>query len=308
MKKLIMTKGLPGSGKSTWAKQQLDSKRVNYKRINKDDLRAMLDNNNWSKNNERFVLDARDMLIKKALEEGFHVIVDDTNLDPKHEARLRELVREHNVLHNDHVLFQVKDFTHVQLEVCIRQDLKRMASVGERVIREAYYMYLAPRPNAPAWNNNLPMAILCDLDGTLALLDRNPFNASECDKDEINKAVAEVLKNFYLSGNYHILFVSGREDKYKAPTELFLQRMFAEFIHPHLPPVAEDEQHQFAYHLYMRRSGDYRKDSIIKREVYEQHIKDRYNVLFVLDDRNQVVDMWRNELGLVCFQVDYGEF
>ena len=58
--------------------------------------------------------------------------------------------------------------------------------------------------------------------------------------------------------------------------------------------------------LVMRKTGDYRKDSIVKREMFEEHIEGKYNVLFVLDDRNQVVDMWRKELGLTCLQCNYG--
>ena len=57
----------------------------------------------------------------------------------------------------------------------------------------------------------------------------------------------------------------------------------------------------------MRKKGDHRKDSIVKKELYEEHIKNRYEVLCVFDDRNQVVDMWREE-GLLCCQVYYGDF
>lgn len=57
----------------------------------------------------------------------------------------------------------------------------------------------------------------------------------------------------------------------------------------------------------MRPEGDERKDSIVKQEIYEKYIKDRYNVRFVLDDRNQVVDMWR-EVGLKVLQVAPGDF
>ena len=42
-------------------------------------------------------------------------------------------------------------------------------------------------------------------------------------------------------------------------------------------------------------------------ELYEQHVKDHYDVLCVFDDRNQVVDMWR-EIGLKCLQVQPGDF
>jgi hypothetical protein len=60
--------------------------------------------------------------------------------------------------------------------------------------------------------------------------------------------------------------------------------------------------------LYMRKANDYRKDAIIKLELYEAYVKDKYDILMVLDDRDQVVRMWREELGLPCFQVDYGNF
>ena len=59
--------------------------------------------------------------------------------------------------------------------------------------------------------------------------------------------------------------------------------------------------------LYMRLPNDLRKDSIVKQEIYEMCIKDKYNVLFVLDDRDQVVNMWR-EQGLKCLQVAEGNF
>ena len=58
----------------------------------------------------------------------------------------------------------------------------------------------------------------------------------------------------------------------------------------------------------MRDGADLRKDSIVKREFYDNEIRDQYFVEFVLDDRNQVVDMWRKDLGLTCLQVNYGDF
>ena len=59
--------------------------------------------------------------------------------------------------------------------------------------------------------------------------------------------------------------------------------------------------------MFMRKADDYRKDSIIKKEIYDNDIFPRYNVLFVYDDRNQVVDMWRG-LGVKVFQVEEGNF
>lgn len=137
----------------------------------------------------------------------------------------------------------------------------------------------------------LPKALVCDLDGTLALIShRNPFDASRCEEDDLNVPVANILKN-YASLGFKILLVSGREDQFKEPTLRFLEKHHVPF----------DD-------LIMRKTKDYRKDSIVKTEIYNEFIKDKYFVEFVLDDRDQVVDMWRKELHLPCFQVYYGDF
>ncbi|MCU0350376.1 MAG: hypothetical protein MUF43_06030 [Flavobacterium sp.] len=140
-------------------------------------------------------------------------------------------------------------------------------------------------------NPDLPKAIICDLDGTLALMNgRNPFDAARCDHDLLNEPVGNLLRNYKKLG-YQIILVSGREELFKPQTLLFL------------------EKHAIVFDaLIMRKSKDYRKDAVVKTEIYNEQIKDNYFIEFVLDDRNQVVDMWRKELGLPCFQVFYGDF
>jgi len=278
MKKVIITKGLPGSGKSTWAKKLIDKNPNQYKRINKDDLRAMLDNSKHSKDAEKFVLKIRNQIMLMALEEGKHVIIDDTNLHPKHERTIRELTKG-----IAEVIIQ--DFTDVELEVCIKRDLNRLNSVGEKVIRQMYNDFLAPKPEETVVDPHLPHAIICDLDGTLALLNgRSPYDASTCENDILNSVVASLIKDKL------VLLVSGREDKYREQTINFLGK------------------HQINYEkLMMRETGDFRKDSIIKKEMFDTQIRGFYNIDFVLDDRNQVVEMWR-QLGLTCLQVAEGDF
>ena len=61
------------------------------------------------------------------------------------------------------------------------------------------------------------------------------------------------------------------------------------------------------YQLFMRKTDDFRKDAIVKEEIYQGEIEGKYNVLCVLDDRNQVVEFWRSK-GLSCFQVAEGNF
>lgn len=278
MQKVILTKGLPGSGKSTWAKKQLDKYPHQYKRINKDDLRAMLDNSKHSRDAEKFIVQVRDQLILMALAAGKHVIVDDTNLDPIHEITIGELVKgQAEVL--------IQDFTDIGLETCIKRDLKRTASVGEKVIRQMWSQYLAPPPAQIEFNAQLPTAVICDLDGTLALLNgRNPYDASTCEQDELNGAVASLIRN------KRVILVSGRKEEYRSQTLAFLHK------------------HNIQYELLlMRATGDSRKDNVIKREFFETHLRDRYNIEWVLDDRNRVVQMWR-QLGLTCLQVAEGDF
>lgn len=136
-----------------------------------------------------------------------------------------------------------------------------------------------------------PKAIICDIDGTLADMGkRKPFDFENVDRDEVKHAAAETVRIFHHAG-FRIILFSGREDISKQKTIAWLAK------------------NTIPYHeLYMRKAHDYRKDTIIKRELYEQHVKDTYDVLLVLDDRDQVVKMWREELNLPCFQVDYGNF
>jgi predicted kinase len=290
MRKVILMKGLPGSGKSTLAKKIISENPESYKRINRDDLRAMFDNGTTSQSNEKFVKKVRDLLIVKCLEEGKSIVVDDTNLSETNLRRVTQLVREYNIKYNEKVTVEVIE-VNTDVTVCIERDALREKPVGEKVIRKMHEQFFKDSPEYAIQNPELPKAIICDLDGTLALMNgRNPFDASKCDQDELNEPVANVLRNYKKLG-YEILLVSGREDRYKEPTLRFLENHTIEF----------DD-------LIMRKSQDNRKDSIVKTEIYNDFIKDKYFVEFVLDDRNQVVDTWRKDLKLPCFQVYYGDF
>lgn len=278
MLKVILTKGLPGSGKSTWAKKKMAEHPNMFKRVNKDELRAMIDADHWSRDTEKFILAIRDLIITEALKEGKHVIVDDTNLAPKHEAHIKQLVgKEVEVI--------IKDFTDVPIETCIKNDLNRLNSVGEAVIRKMYDQHLKPKPEVYPYDFYRENIVICDLDGTLCHLNgRNPYDASTCEFDGLNTVVAELLLG------KKVILCSGREDKYREQTVKFLEKW-------NIPYEK----------LIMRPTGDFRKDSIIKKEMFDNHIRGKYNVEFVLDDRNQVVEMWRS-LGLTCLQVAEGNF
>lgn len=134
-------------------------------------------------------------------------------------------------------------------------------------------------------------AIICDIDGTLAhMQDRSPYDWDKVGDDVVDKTIKEILRTFYSTSEYDIILISGRDDVCKQITERWL-----------------DKNYIFYDGLYMRKHNDNRPDEVIKKEIYDKHIKDEYDVEFVLDDRNKVVKMWRG-LGLKCLQVAEGDF
>ena len=131
---------------------------------------------------------------------------------------------------------------------------------------------------------NKVKAIICDLDGTLCLFKhhRGPYDASKCSDDLPNKVVISILKRFQRT--HTLIFVSERSSEYREQTE--------GWIYKHVKPKNRCR-------LFMREEGDNRRDSIVKQEIFDNYIKGDYDIFFVLDDRNQVVDMWRSN-GFVC--------
>lgn len=283
MPKIILTKGLPASGKSTWAKEQI-AKDPNTKRVNKDDLRAMLDNSRWSKSNENFVLKVRDFIISESLKNGNNIIVDDTNLHDKHLTRMKEIAKETKST------VEVNDsFLQVPLEECIARDLKRPNSVGEKVIRDMYKQAFPETVEQIVQDPSLPKAVIFDIDGTLAVMgNRSPYDWDKVDLDTLNQEVFN-LYQLYRLANYKIIICSGRDSICLKKTEKWLDDN----------NVAFDE-------LFMRGQGETKKDSIIKERFLDKIVKEYY-VEVVIDDRQQVVDMWRSK-GFTCFQVNKGDF
>lgn len=303
MKKLIMCCGLPGSGKSTWAQEQRSVVWVPSQAphavvvVNKDQLREAL-GQPWSKEKETVVLQMRDARVLQSFQDHQNVIVisDDTNLDRKHKVRLRELAAISGAE------FEVKRFD-TPLEECVKRAAARTTQpqVPERAIRDMAKRYgwdvpteypaAVPVPRQDTNGTDLMPCIICDLDGTLSLLNgRDPYQPKTCDADLCNPVVRTLLELYYRSLRYQIIYLSGREDTHRPQTQTFFRRH-------HCPPGP----------LYMRRTGDHRKDWVVKGELFDAHVRGRYDVKFVLDDRNQVVNYWRH-LGLICLQVAEGAF
>jgi predicted kinase len=272
--KLILTKGLPASGKTTWAKEYIQ-KYPETANICKDDLRLQLGNTN---KREKRVIKVRDLLTEHYLEQGYSVIWSDTNLNPVHIRRGTELAKQYQAE------LVIKDFTDVALAECIRRDLVRPNSVGQQVIEQMYYDYLYTPDPAPVFNPELPNCYLVDIDGTLAINNtRHPFAWDRVDEDALNPAVATTIAK--LGQDTDIILLSGRSSVCRDLTIGWLKR------------------HNINYKdLFMRPADDQRPDDLLKSELYYFHVHNKYNPIGVIDDRPKVCRMWRS-LGLSVFQV-----
>ena len=129
---LIITRGLPGSGKSTWAKAWVLEDPKTRIRVNRDDIRRML-GPYWVPEREGLVTTLENLMVKNSLSNSYSVVVDATNF--------KDYRWDSVAITNGHRPI-IKDFTDVPVEECIRRDLLRVESVGEEVIMRMYNKYL----------------------------------------------------------------------------------------------------------------------------------------------------------------------
>ncbi|MEU4224370.1 AAA family ATPase [Nonomuraea sp. NPDC026600] len=301
MSTLYITRGLPGCGKtyraSAWVAESPDSRA----RVNRDDLRGMVHDSLHIKGvTEPRIIAVRDAAISALLRKGVDVVSDDTNLPSRTVRDLAKLAKRAGAD------VEVWDLTDRPLETCITRDAIRERSVGEQVIRDMHTRYLRgrtyplPMPEEGEEADgrepytakpDTPKAVLVDIDGTTALMcDRSPFDETRVGEDRPNLPVIKVVRALHDAGHL-IVVMSGRSDACREATSAWLQ------AHLQVPWEA----------LHMRAAGDFRKDSAVKADLFDAHIRDFYDVACVLDDRRQVVEMWR-ALGLTVLQVADGDF
>jgi hypothetical protein len=131
-----------------------------------------------------------------------------------------------------------------------------------------------------------PTAIIVDIDGTLAHMSgRSPYDYSKVSEDALDTIIAGITRRYK-----HVIVMSGRPEACRVATEKWLCKHDVRFDG-----------------LFMRPDGDKRSDVVVKRELYRQFVEPNYSIDFVLDDRNRVVEMWRDN-GLKCLQVADGNF
>lgn len=286
--KLYYTKGFPGSGKSTFAKD-LVAKNPTMVRVNRDDIRK--EQPEWIRGKflktvEAKAVSIRDQRMRDALSKGLDCINDDTNLGKSHKAHWEAMAKKFGA---ELVLVDFVDPASpyfVPVETCIKRDLMRDDSVGKDVILKMWYDNMKPDAVDPDVLKYLPRAYIFDIDGTLAHHEgvRGPYE-EKYNLDIVDRTVASLLRVLKEAGET-IIILSGREGSATGET------LTKEWL----------KTNNLAYdHFFMRACGDRRSDVDVKREIYEKKIKFRFNVVGVFDDRKKVCRMWE-EQGLTVLR------
>lgn len=316
---MILTVGLPASGKSTWAMEQVRA--IGAVNVNRDDIRQMVCGGWTGKpEDEAMVTQIQHAAIVSALKKQQTVIVSDTNLN---RGIVKGLVKIAQNWGAD-VYFQ---YINTPVDVCVARDNLR-AELGERFVGEKVIRDMDRRYGMPVYDDLItrgtprevyvpdpskPNAIIVDLDGTVALHNRSPYDYDMLHTDDPYEAVVRCVKNEYGEGNYtHILFTSGRPDSHYVETVHWLEKHMQ--IYPRIPEWRDSDGKRRAgrngmerVQLFMRKAEDKRMDAIVKYEIFDEKIRNNYNILYAFDDRDQVVDLWRS-IEIPTFQVNYGAF
>jgi len=300
MSNVKITVGLPGSGKTTWAMEYVKNNPGTIN-VNRDDIRFMLYGTYWGDPiDENQVTRVQHSIMTGAFKKDQDVIVSDTSLNRGNVKSLVALAEKWGAS------VEFKYFTDVSDATCIIRDGQRTRQVGTEVIADMARRY---KPKTGMFDDLItqvapvepyvadlskPEAIIVDLDGTVALHNRSPYDYDMLHTDDPYEAVIRCVQNEFARGTV-ILFTSGRPDSHFNETVAWIIKHIG--INPLKPGAA----------LLMRKAEDKRMDVIVKTEIFNDKIRDNYNVLYCFDDRNQVVDGWRR-LGLPVFQVAEGNF
>lgn len=293
--KLLAMRGISGSGKSTYVE---DLKRQGWAVVSRDNIRETVFKD-YESVDEDSVTAIQDNMINVLLKAGRNTVVDDTNIRVAYLKRFAKIAFENSA-----------DFDVVKIDCDVDEAIRRVKAraaaggrdVPEAVIRkqaqalkssrqvdltEAYQQVWKPYVKPGKGHR----CVLIDIDGTIAFNNghRSFYEWDKVGDDEVVQVIADLVHTLWSAG-LETVFMSGRDEVCRPQTEAWL------------------DQHGIQWdNLFMRPEGDMRKDSIVKMELFDKYVRDWYDVEFVLDDRQQVVDAWRS-IGLTCLQVAPGEF
>lgn len=299
-KEFLVMVGISGSGKSEYSRNII-KENPRAVRVNRDTIRMCLFGyteetlqEHYKNKNihhlEELVTKAEYSLIETLLKDNSTelIIIDDTNL-------------QKSTISKFYNAFPGYKFTFKLLDAELSDCIKRKPGIGKEVlgkqmsklkILKKNFKFETMRPlncEPLSQNKDLPKAIVCDMDGTLCLMhNRGPHEYNKVKEDLLCEPVKNILDNMKAAG-YKIIIATGRPKKAEKDSKEWLDNHCVEYDS-----------------FYCRENNDFRKDSFVKQEMWEDMIKNYY-IEFMLDDRDQVVNHARN-CGFKVFQVEPGNF
>ena len=308
MSKIIVTRGLPASGKSTWAKSWVAADPANRVRVNRDAIR-------WTQGirtgvgtheQEQLVTLIEEGIVKAAVAKKKDVVVDATHLRASFAARWYKFGAE----------VEFMDFA-VPVETCVDRDWNRYMAdernVGAKVIRDMAQRFGIKADGAlPAWPRNTgalverfkpyvkgPVkAYSFDIDGTLLQMNgkRGPYDTSLYHLDDADPNMYALYCDLWDIASISeprtaFIGLSGRNEDHREETVKSLEGWGI-----------------FLDAIYMRPSDNPQgNDADVKSELVDKYISGVYDVIMHFDDRNRVVDALRAK-GMKVAQVQPGDF
>ena len=277
-KMLVITIGMSGSGKSTWA-ESYTRNRGNWVELNRDNVRFNFGKKDWTKykftnKNEKQVTKTIGEQALKAVECSMSIIISDTNLKAKIRQKWITFAKEHD--------YQVitKEFP-ITWEEAMQRNQQREGGIALNILRsqwERWNDYIGRKVYVA--DESSPKAVLIDLDGTVADMKgvRKPFEWYKAHLDKPRETVISMVHGLVDSGITPV-FMSGRDGVCIEATYNWIQE--------HILPDG-------GFYLFMRTAGDSRKDYVVKEELFWKYVDKNFNVVSVIDDRKSVLELWED--------------
>lgn len=281
--KCYMTYGISASGKSTWAANKVKEDKaqgIKTIEVNRDNIRFTIvsPGSSWSNYKsthslETLVTNISKDLIKTAYESDCNVIISDTNLNPFYLSSLQSYVQN--------LGFEIKIIElNTSFEEALKRDNKRANGLGSSIIYQQWLRYTSQTKKMYVPDTTKPKAIIVDIDGTVADKgSRSAFEWLKVDQDTPKQFTIDMIKAISQKYDATIVFTSGRDS--------ICRDLTLDWIKKYINPSKDFE-------LFMRPLNDYRKDTLVKEEIFWSDIEPKYQVIGAFDDRPCVIRLWHS--------------